>query len=113
MLYTDYTTRGLEVNRMTDFLDELKIEQLEGEALNLAETIGIEAFKKLLRVYGGTSHLYIPKLETIIGPIRNRHIYEDRLSGKMSVLQIAKKYGLSDAYVRQIVRETRKSRKEK
>ena len=39
---------------MNPFLDTLTIEQLDGESLELAEVIGIEAFKKLIAVYGGS-----------------------------------------------------------
>lgn len=34
---------------MNSFLDDLTLEQLDGDALDLAELIGIDAFKKSLR----------------------------------------------------------------
>ena len=40
---------------------------------DLVDTIGIEAFKKLIENYGGSS-LYIPNENSILKPIRNRLI---------------------------------------
>lgn len=94
---------------MDEFLKELTMEDLDDEPRSLAETIGMDAFKKLLRVYNGTGQLYIPKLEKVTIPVRNRHICKDFRSGKLSILQIASKYRLSDCSIRQIVREASES----
>lgn len=45
---------------MNSFIDDLTPEQLDGDSRELAEVIGIEAFKKLVEVYGGSSVLYVP-----------------------------------------------------
>lgn len=37
-----------------ELLNELKLEDLQGEARELAETIGMDAFRRLVDVYGGT-----------------------------------------------------------
>lgn len=89
---------------MNEFLEELLLEDLKGETLELAEAIGMEAFRNLVRLYSGTGHLYIPILDNIVVPVRNRHIYEDFKSGGLSISAIALKYKLSDSYIRQIVK---------
>ena len=94
---------------MNEFLEELTLEHLDGEVLELAETIGIEAFRQLVMVYGGSGRFYIPTLDKITAPVRNRHIFEDYKSGCLSVSRIALNYKLSEAYVRQIVKEYAKS----
>lgn len=38
-----------------ELLNELKLEDLQGEARELAETIGMDAFRRLVDVYGGTA----------------------------------------------------------
>lgn len=43
---------------MDKFLDELTIEDLKGETQELAETIGLDAFKRLVQAYNGTGRLY-------------------------------------------------------
>lgn len=48
---------------MDKFLDELTIEDLKGETQELAETIGLDAFKRLVQAYNGTGRLYIPQLK--------------------------------------------------
>ena len=45
---------------MNSFLDDLTLEQLDGDSRELAEVIGMDAFKKLVEVYGGSGSLYIP-----------------------------------------------------
>ena len=42
----------------------ISIYQLNGEQRELAEVIGLEAYKKLVERYGG-SHVYINKADTI------------------------------------------------
>lgn len=53
---------------MDKFLDELTIEDLKGETQELAETIGLDAFKRLVQAYNGTGRLYIPQLSRITAP---------------------------------------------
>ena len=56
---------------MNSFLDDLTLEQLDGDALDLAELIGIDAFKKIVEVYGGSGSLYIPSFATLRAWLRN------------------------------------------
>lgn len=95
-----------------DYLDELTMEHLNGEALYLAETIGMDAFKRLISVYGSSGRLYIPAVSTLTAPIRNRHLYEDFQNGA-TIYELAAKYGLGESSVRNIIRYHLKSRKER
>ena len=59
-----------------ELLNELKLEDLQGEARELAETIGMDAFRRLVDVYGGTGRVYIPQADKLLIPIRDRLIRE-------------------------------------
>lgn len=97
---------------MDNFLEELTIEDLKGEAQELAETIGLDAFKRLVQAYNGTGRLYIPQLSRITAPIRDRRIYEGYKHGGLDVSKLALKYALTDAYIRQIIKEHEKIEKQ-
>lgn len=88
---------------MTDFLDELTMDRLDDEMQILAETVGMDAFKRLVLVYGGTISCYVPKISAVTVPVRNRHICDDYKLEKMSAINIASKYGLSVYAVRKII----------
>ena len=75
-------------------------EQLIGEQKELAETIGLEAYRKLIANYGGNP-VYIPKVETVLKEIREREIKEN-FNGK-NYRELSKKYGISEMTVRRIV----------
>ena len=62
---------------MNSFLDDLTLEQLDGDALDLAELIGIDAFKKIVEVYGGSGSLYIPSFATLRAGLRNQKLVQD------------------------------------
>ena len=55
-------------------LDQLTLEQLHGNQRELAETIGIEAYKRLVLKYGG-GNIYICKPDTLLQPLRDDAIY--------------------------------------
>ncbi|MGN0597753.1 MAG: Mor transcription activator family protein [Ruminiclostridium sp.] len=56
-----------------DLLNVIKPEHLAKEQQEIAELIGIEAYRKLMDVYGGEK-IYIPKPETVIKKNRNELI---------------------------------------
>ena len=60
-----------------EMLNELKLEDLQGEARELAETIGMDAFRRLVDVYGGTGRVYIPQADKLLIPIRDRLIRDN------------------------------------
>lgn len=87
-----------------DFLDELTMDLLDGESLYLAQALGMDAFKRLLRDYGSSGRMYVPSVTTITAPIRNRHLYEDYLNGA-TVYELTKKYELGESMVRRILND--------
>lgn len=82
-------------------LEELTLEDISKTHKDIAEYIGIDAFKKLVELLGGSS-LYIPKEASLTRPIRNRVIRE-KFNGDYRVL--ARKYDISETQVRNIVGE--------
>ena len=98
MYRVKYKFRFMEVYLM---LEELTLEDIPKTHKDIAEYIGIDAFKKLVELLGGSS-LYIPKEASLTRPIRNRVIRE-KFNGDYRVL--ARKYDISEAQVRNIVGE--------
>ncbi|VYU48005.1 Mor transcription activator family protein [uncultured Clostridium sp.] len=86
-----------------ELLKELQIDDLQGENRELAECIGMEAFIKLVDVYGGTGRLYIPQPDTLLIPVRDKKICEQFNGG--NIYELAHKWGLSDGYIRKIVKD--------
>ena len=85
---------------MDTFIKELKLEEIpDGPWKQVAEQIGVENLYTVLRIVGGGT-TYIPKAETLIRPVRNRHIREE-FNG-YNYLELAKKYNVTDRIVRRI-----------
>ena len=80
----------------------VSIEQLSGEQKEIAETIGLESYRKLVKNYGGT-HIYVCKSETVLRELRNQEIY-DNFNGS-NYRELAKKYSLCEKTVREIIAE--------
>lgn len=57
-----------------ELLKELRLEDLSGSSLELAEAIGMEGFIRLVDNYEGTSNLYVPKASELIRPVRDELI---------------------------------------
>lgn len=85
---------------MLDIEKIVSLEQLSGDQRELAETVGLEAYRKLVTSYGGM-HIYICKSETILRELRNAEIC-DCFNG-FNYRELAKKYNLSEKTVREIV----------
>lgn len=83
-----------------NLLDELTLEDLGTEQRELAECIGIEAYKKLLINYAG-SCVYVCKPDTVTLNARNAQIRKE-FNG-YNYLELAKKYNLSEISIRRIV----------
>ena len=54
-----------------ELLELLELDDLQGEARELAECIGMEAFRRLLERYGGTGKMYIPQPDKVVIPVRD------------------------------------------
>ena len=85
---------------MLDIEKITSLEQLSGDQMELAETVGLEAYKKLVANYGGMC-VYIYKPETILRELRNTEICNE-FNG-VNYRELAQKYHLSEKTVREIV----------
>ncbi len=85
---------------MDALIKELTLEEIpDGPWRQVAEEIGIESLYRALKIVGGAT-TYIPKPESLIRPVRNRHIREE-FNG-WNYLELAKKYDVTDRLVRQV-----------
>lgn len=82
-------------------LDKLTLDQLRGNQLELAETIGLEAYKKLVMKYRG-SNIYIGKADDALRAERDEEIYS-KFNGE-NYLALAHAYGLAEKTIRDIIR---------
>ena len=89
---------------MNSFLYDRTLEQLDGDALDLAELIGIYAFKKIVEVYGGSGSLYIPSFATLRAGLRNQKLVQDYQAG-LKVKHLTRKYHVSESLVYKIIRD--------
>lgn len=79
----------------------ISITQLRSEQQKeIAEIIGIEAYRKLVEYYGG-SKIYIAKHDTVMRPDRNTEIKQKFNGGNYR--QLAQEYDLAEVTVRNIV----------
>lgn len=81
-------------------LEYLTKKDLPESVKDIVDVIGIESFKDLVKLAGGST-LYIPNESNLIRPIRNRRIKEEF---KGSYKDISIKYGISEIQVRNIVK---------
>ncbi len=88
-----------------DLLDQVKLENLDEEQKALAELIGLEGLKNLVRAYNGTS-IYVPKIESLEKAARDEYIKEEFDGGNYR--ELALKYGLTETWIRNIVLEKAK-----
>ncbi len=79
----------------------ISISQLHSEQQKeIAEIIGIEAYKKLVEHYGG-SHIYINKSDTVTRPDRDDEIRK-KFNGS-NYRQLVREYNLSEPTIRNIL----------
>lgn len=84
-------------------MDELKcisIDDLYGEQKELAELVGMETYLRLVHLAGG-SNIYIAKADKLLNIHRNKKIKKE-FTGN-NIMQLSKKYSLSERQVRNIV----------
>lgn len=87
-------------------IDKLtSIDQLRDDQKELAEIIGLDAYKKLVVNYAG-SFLYIQKIDSVLKDLRDDEIREKFDGGNYGAL--AREYNLAEATVRDIVAAKRK-----
>ncbi len=83
---------------------DIELAHLDGEQRELAECIGIDAYRTLSQAYGGGS-VYVAKAEAILKDERDRRIFRE-YNGR-NVHALALKYSLADNTVRKIIRSYR------
>ena len=81
---------------MLEFLTESDVPD---SVKDVVEVIGMDAFKDLVKLAGG-SNLYIPNESSIVKSFRNKKIRES-FNGDYKA--ISRKFGISEAQVRNIV----------
>lgn len=85
-----------------NLLDELTLDDLDPEQRELADCIGLEAYKKLVATYAGSS-VYIRMQGELARKIRNREIIGE-FNG-YNFKELARKYRLTEQQIRNIVAE--------
>ena len=80
-------------------LEFLTYSDVPDSVKDVVDVIGIDAFKDLVRLAGG-SNLYIPNEASLVKSFRNKKIRES-FNGDYKV--ISRKFGISEAQVRNIV----------
>lgn len=80
-------------------LEYLTKEDVADSLKDIVDVIGIDAFKELVRLAGGTN-LYIPNERSIVKPIRNKII---RDSFKGNYKELSRQFGISEVQVRNII----------
>lgn len=93
-----------------DLLDLITLEDLNEEQRQLAELIGLEGYRALVRAYGGTT-IYVSKASTLTIADRNDRIREEYNGYNMPELAI--KWDLSISSIRDIVRDKREALKQR
>lgn len=84
---------------MNDLLDSLQLEHLDGDQRQLAEIVGIDTYKELLRTYSGST-IYVPTVDTVTINLRDSLIRAEY--NGYNALELAKKWGLSERWIRSI-----------
>ncbi|MBC5996562.1 DNA-binding protein [Romboutsia ilealis] len=80
-------------------LEQMTKEDLPKGVMDIVETIGIDAFKDLVKLAGG-SNLYIPNESSLIKTYRNK-IIKKEFNGDYK--SISRKFGISEVQVRNII----------
>ena len=81
-------------------LNKVKLEDLDEQQRTLAEVIGLDAYKALVKYMGGCV-VYVPKEHCITRVVRNRLV---RNSFRGNYKALAKTYRLSEGHIRRIIK---------
>lgn len=80
--------------------EDLTLEMIqEGLYRSIAEAIGVSNFLIITDMIGGTT-TYLPKKESVLKPVRDKRILEEY--NGYNTLELTKKYGVSERWVRQL-----------
>ncbi|MDD3415502.1 MAG: Mor transcription activator family protein [Lachnospiraceae bacterium] len=89
-----------------EIISKLVIDDLQEPHRQIAESIGLESFLKLVSSFGGSA-IYIPQMKEIV---KNRvyQMIQDEFDGT-NIKTLANKYNVSESTVYNVVREQLKS----
>lgn len=88
---------------MPELMELLQLDDLKTPAhQELAQIIGMEAFRKLVLTYGG-SDPYIPQASELVRPIRDSLILREYNGENERAL--ARKWGMSERRIRELTKE--------
>lgn len=82
-------------------IDKLTIDDVPENLKSVACSIGIDAFRSLIKCAGGTS-VYLPSERCITKPVRDRVIRESFCG---DYRELARRFGISEVRVRRIAGE--------
>lgn len=82
-------------------IEKITIKDIPTNNQDIAQLIGIENFKKLVKYIGGSS-IYIPKEKNLTLNLRNQ-IIKQNFNGDIKTL--ARKYQITQAQIRNILKE--------
>lgn len=83
----------------------VSIDQLRDDQRELAEVIGLGAYKKLIHHYGG-NQLYIQQIDSVLKDYRDKELNE-KFDGS-NYKELSREYGISEMTIRDIVAPKRK-----
>lgn len=95
---------------MTNAIEQIELIDLDADQQQLAELIGLDKYRNLIKIYGGTS-IYVPKPDSFVANARNELIKQEFTGYNFK--ELAKKYGLTEVWIRSIVSERIKEIKQK
>lgn len=81
----------------------IELDDLRDEQRGIAQVIGMEAYLKLSKSYGGTT-IYVAKAEDVMERKRRDERIIQEYDGTNTTL-LARKYGLTETWIRNIVSE--------
>lgn len=85
---------------MDELSKEMTLDMIqEGVWKQVAEAIGVDNLCRMLKIVGGAT-IYIPKLETVVRPVRDAHIKAE-FNG-YNYVELGLKYNVSERWVRQL-----------
>lgn len=88
-----------------NLLDYITLDDLTENQREIAEAIGLESYRNLVKYYGGT-YLYVAQEKGLIENVRNKKIVEE-FNGS-NIKELARRWNLCEASIRDIVSEKRK-----
>lgn len=83
-------------------LEELTYEQLPDSLKDIADAIGLQPLKKLIKLAGGST-IYIPSEKNLTKPVRDEII---RKSFNGDYKSLSKKFNISEVQIRNIIKSS-------